>query len=158
MERNPAKMLENGGKAMEWAELCGEYRHALDAKNRLFIPAKLREVLGETFVITRKVEQCLAMYSKKEWDKFTAKLNTLPDSVVGDIKRFIYSKTQIVTPDTQGRVIINPELKLHSELDRNAVVIGVGDHAEIWAEELWSRKEASVDKSAMLELLRQLGL
>ena len=64
--------------------LLGEYRHVVDTKNRLFIPAKFREELGETFYITRKImEKCLAIYSEAEWQKFSEKLNTLPDSKVG---------------------------------------------------------------------------
>ena len=87
--------------------LLGEYRHVIDAKNRLFIPAKFREELGETFYITRKVmEKCLAIYSEAEWQKFSEKIYTLPDSKVGKIKQFIFSKTAQVTADSHGRILI----------------------------------------------------
>lgn len=138
--------------------LVGEYRHAIDTKSRLFIPAKHREQLGETFVITRKVEKCLALYSNEEWQKFTDKLNTLPDSVVGEIKQFIYPKTMIATPDSQGRVLISTDLRTYAKLEKNTVIIGVGDHGQIWSEELWAEKESSRDIDKMTELLRQLGL
>ena len=80
----------------------GEHKHSLDAKNRLFIPAKYRDMLGDSFYITRKMEKCLAIYSESEWNKLTDKLNTLPDSVVGSIKQFLYSKTISVSPDSQA--------------------------------------------------------
>ena len=67
----------------------GEYRHTLDAKNRVFIPAKHRELLGDSFYITRKTEQCLAISSEAEWDKLSDKLNSLPDSIVGMAKQFL---------------------------------------------------------------------
>ena len=138
--------------------LVGEYRHTLDAKNRLFIPAKYRETLGETFYITRKMDTCLAIYSEEEWKKFTDKLNTLPDSVVGDIKQFLYSKTICVTPDSQGRVVLTPDLINYAKIDKSTVIIGVGDHAQVWSEALWDEKERTRDMASMTELLKQLGL
>ncbi len=138
--------------------LVGEYRHAIDVKNRLFIPVKHREQLGDSFIITRKIEKCLALYSDAEWQKFTDKLNTLPDSVVGEIKQFLFPKTMWATPDAQGRVVITPELRGYAELEKNTVIIGVGDHAQIWSETRWEEKENARDAEAMVELLRTLGL
>ena len=150
--------IEKYRKGDEVMLLVGEYRHAIDAKNRLFIPAKHREQLGESFIITRKMEKCLALYSDGEWQKFTDKLNTLPDSVVGEIKQFLFPKTMWASPDAQGRVVITPELRSYAELDKNVVIIGVGDHAQIWSESRWQEKESKRDTDAMVELLRKLGL
>ena len=136
----------------------GEYKHSIDAKNRLFIPAKYRDMLGESFYITRKMEKCLAIYSESEWSKLTDKLNTLPDSVVGSIKQFLYSKTISATPDSQGRVVLPPELLGYASIDKNAVIIGVGDHLQIWSDKLWEEKENTIDTEALMEQLRQLGL
>lgn len=138
--------------------LLGEYRHTIDAKNRVFIPAKLREQLGETFVMTRKMEHCLALYSEYEWEKFAEKINTLPDSLVGAIKQFLFPKSVTVTPDSQGRIVIPSDLGQYAKLDKNAVIAGVGDHAEIWAEDLWTEKENNCDIAALTEQLRALGL
>ena len=136
----------------------GEYKHSIDAKNRLFIPAKYRDMLGESFYITRKMEKCLAIYSETEWSKLTDKLNTLPDSVVGSIKQFLYSKTISATPDSQGRVVLPPELLSYASIDKNTVIIGVGDHLQIWSDKLWEEKENAIDTEALMEQLRQLGL
>ena len=138
--------------------LVGEFHHALDAKNRLFIPAKYREELGESFYITRKTEKCLAVYSEEEWGKFTQKLNMLPDSKVGPLKQFIYSKTINVVPDSNGRVVLTPALTAYADIVKNVVIIGVGDHAQIWSEEAWSAKEQTVDLAAIADLLAQVGL
>ena len=138
--------------------LVGEYKHTLDAKNRLFIPAKIRESLGDSFYITRKMDTCLAIYSETEWTKFSEKLNTLPDSVVGEIKQFLYSKTICVSPDAQGRVVLSPELVNYAKIDKSTTIIGAGDHAQIWSEELWSERERTRDMASMTELLKQLGL
>ena len=136
----------------------GEFHHTLDAKNRIFIPAKYRTALGDSFYITRKMERCLAIYSEAEWAKMTDKLNTLPDSVVGAIKQFLYSKTVSVTPDGQGRIVLPPELMQYAAIEKNAVIIGVGDHLQIWSDALWSEKENTMDTAALMEQLRQLGL
>ncbi len=136
----------------------GEFHHTLDAKNRIFIPAKYRTALGDSFYITRKMERCLAIYSEAEWTKMTDKLNTLPDSVVGAIKQFLYSKTVSVTPDGQGRIVLPPELMQYAAIEKNAVIIGVGDHLQIWSDALWSEKENTMDTAALMEQLRQLGL
>lgn len=136
----------------------GEFRHSLDAKNRLFIPAKYRDMLGTTFYVTRKMEKCLAIYSEEEWNKLADKLNTLPDSIVGSIKQFLYSKTISVTPDSQGRIVLTPELLRYAAIDKNAVIIGVGDHLQVWSDTLWDEKEQSFDTNELAASLRELGL
>ncbi len=136
----------------------GEYRHTLDAKNRLFIPAKHREALGAAFYVTRKMEKCLGVYSEEQWSKMTEKLNTLPDSVVGPIKQFLFSKTICVSPDSQGRIVLPAELLRYAEIEKNAVIIGSGDHAQIWSDVLWDEKESQVDTAALMQQLREVGI
>ena len=137
---------------------CREYRYSLDSKNRIFIPAKYREILGESFIITRKLDPCLAIYTHEEWQKYSDKIKALPDSVAMELKEFIFPKTLVAEPDSQGRVIIPADLKDHAELDKNAVIIGVGDHAQIWSETMWEEREKKRDLASLRELMRQLGL
>lgn len=136
----------------------GEARHTMDAKNRLFIPAKYRDMLGASFYITRKTDTCLAIYSESEWQALTDKLNTLPDSIVGDIKQFLYSKTISVKPDNQGRVVLTPDLITYAGIDKNVVIIGVGNYLQVWAEDLWDQKEHSLDIGTIRAKMRELGL
>ncbi len=139
--------------------LLGEYRHALDPKNRLFIPAKFREELGETFYVTRKImDKCLAIYSEAEWQKFSEKLNTLPDSKVGKIKKFVFSKTAQVTADSHGRILIPANLLAYAEIERNTVIAGIGDHVQVWDEATWDTMEQETDLVEMEDLFCQLGL
>lgn len=137
---------------------CREYRYSLDAKNRIFIPAKYREILGDSFIITRRLDTCLALYTNEEWEKYSEKIKALPDSVAMELKRFIFPKTLLAEPDSQGRVIIPNDLKEYAQLEKNAVIIGVGDHAEIWSESLWDEREKTKDIEGLRELMRQLGL
>ena len=137
----------------------GEYRHVIDAKNRLFIPAKLREDLGESFYVTRKItEHCLAIYAEEEWQNFSSKLNSLPDSKVGRIKQFIFSKTAQLSPDSHGRILLPANLVEYAKLEKNVVVAGVGDHIQIWNEADWDIKEQEIDLVEMESLLSELGL
>jgi len=139
--------------------LLGEYRHALDPKNRLFIPAKFREELGETFYVTRKImDKCLAIYSEAEWQKFSEKLNTLPDSKVGKIKKFVFSKTAQVTADSHGRILIPANLLAYAEIERNTVIAGIGDHVQVWNEAAGDTMEKEMDLTEMEDLFCQLGL
>lgn len=138
-----------------------EYRHTLDAKNRIFIPAKFREELGDTFYITRKIAtRSLAVYSEAEWDKMTERINALPDSSVLDIKEFLFSKTISVSPDAQGRVMLTPPLVSYAEIDKSksAVIVGVGDHIQIWSAPLWDEHEEKRNMADLFEKLKQLGL
>ncbi len=140
-------------------QLVGEYFHTLDAKNRLFIPAKHREILGESFMITRKIgDKCLAAYSAEQWEKLSEKLTQFPDSVVNKLKKFLYSKTISVTPDAQGRVMLSSALIEYAKIEKNVAIIGCGDHAQIWAEIAWREDEENLDTAEMQELLIKLGL
>ena len=140
-------------------QLVGEYYHTLDAKNRLFIPSKHREILGENFMITRKVgERCLATYSAAEWEKFSEKLTQFPDSVVNKLKRFLYSKTIMVTPDAQGRVILPQEMLEFAGITKNVVTAGCGLYADIWAAERWEEDQLNDEPENSTEFMEEMGL
>ncbi len=137
----------------------GEYTHSIDAKNRLFIPAKFREQLGENFYITRKMNKtCLALYSEEKMQQITDNINAFPDSEVSEIKEFLYSKTVYATPDSNGRVCLSSSVIAYAGITRNAVIIGAGDHVQIWSEEQWAEQESKRDLEKMRQRLAALGL
>lgn len=137
--------------------LMGKFTHNLDVKNRLFIPAKHREQLGETFVITRNVDKCLSVFSMTEWEKYTDKLEQLPSTQAREIARFIYSGAAEVQPDGQGRVLIPAELLEYAGIQKSAVVVGCGRRAEIWAEEIWNERNGNAASDSLTELMINLG-
>ena len=107
----------------------GTFMHSLDPKNRVFVPAKLRTELGESFYITRKLtKQALAVYPAAEWEKLEKRLNELPDSEVGDIKIFLFSHSVAAVPDSQGRVLLPPDLTEYAGITKELAIVGVGDH------------------------------
>ncbi len=137
----------------------GEFNHTLDAKNRVFMPAKFREQLGEAFYVTRKMNKnCLAVYSESEMEKISEMINRFPDSEVSEIKTFLFSKTVYVTPDANGRVVLIPSILSYAQIERNVVIVGVGNHVEIWSDTLWEREESERNLESIRSKLASIGL
>ena len=135
----------------------GEYRHSLDAKNRVCIPAKFRELLGENFAISRINESCLLLFSEEEWIRYTDRLLNGVPADTKRIARRVFSKTTYATPDAQGRVVIPAKLCELAELEKNAVIIGAGNHAEIWSETNWDALDEELSDEALAATFDALG-
>ena len=117
----------------------GEYQHSVDAKGRLIVPAKFREALGETFVVTRGLDNCLFGYPMNEWRKLEEKLKDLPMTKKDTraFARFFFSGASEVEIDKQGRINIPSTLITHAHLEKECVVLGVSNRIEIWAKDAW---------------------
>ena len=131
-------MVKSGEK---WGIIMfmGEYHHSIDEKKRLIIPSKFRTELGESFVITRGLENCLFVYSLVEWNKITDKLKKLPFTKQNarNFNRFLLSGATITELDKQGRINIPSTLADFASLDKDCVIIGVNDRLEIWSKTKW---------------------
>ena len=138
--------------------LTGEYLHTIDAKSRVFVPAKLRESLGETFMLARSVDGCLSLYHADEWNKLCDKLAALPSSQTKNIKRFLFTFASEVTPDAHGRITLPQGLREYANLTKDAAFLGVGDHAEIWDAERWDAMKSGDDAAEIEMQMKELGL
>ncbi len=141
----------------------GNYMHTLDAKNRVFVPAKLRSELGETFYVTRKLtKKALAVYSPAGWEELQNKLASHPDSKFGNVKMFLFSHSIAATPDGQGRILLPPDLTEYAGITKEIAFVGVGDHLLIYAADVWRAEEAEQAKIANMEemrlLMQEIGL
>ena len=136
----------------------GVAAHSLDSKKRVFIPAKYRDDLGETFYITRKFDTYLSIYTSEDWDIYTEKLEKLPESIAAEVQDFILGGAQKCTMDSSGRIIIEDRLLKHARIDKNVVFVGAGKQIRVWAEELWNEREEKRDFAQMREVLGQYGL
>ena len=118
----------------------GEYHHSIDEKGRLIVPAKFREELGNSFIVTRGIENCLFVYPMNEWKKIVNKLETLPFTKrdAREFMRFFLSGASEAEFDKQGRINITSPLISYANLTKDCVVIGTGDRLEIWSLENWS--------------------
>ena len=138
--------------------MTGQYAHNIDAKGRLFIPAKLREELGETFHVTIGPDHCLTFYPNDTWDDFMAKFHDMPYSK-GKSLRALSANAVDCEPDGQGRILIPAKLRKYADLEKEVVVIGSFDRAEIWNAERWAREEAMAFESGSLEqAMEEMGL
>lgn len=119
----------------------GEYQHSIDDKGRLTIPAKFRDGLGTSFVITRGLDKCLFIYPKSEWNVIEEKLKNLPFTKADAraFTRFFFSGATECEWDKQGRVNIPANLREHAQLNKECVVIGVSNRVEVWSKELWEQ-------------------
>ena len=119
--------------------LIGEFEHSLDAKGRLIMPAKLREDIGERFVVTKGLDGCLFAFSLTEWTNFEEKLKTLPLSNKNsrEFTRFFLSGATECEIDKQGRFLIPNNLRQVANLEKEVIIIGVGTRIEIWNKDKW---------------------
>ncbi|MGV3464268.1 MAG: division/cell wall cluster transcriptional repressor MraZ [Heyndrickxia sp.] len=117
----------------------GEYQHNIDTKGRIIIPAKFRELLGETFVITRGLDRCLFGYPVEEWKQVEEKLKALPltKKDARAFTRFFFSGASESELDKQGRINIPTPLVDYAQLEKECVILGVSNRIEIWSKDLW---------------------
>ena len=131
----------------------GSHSHNIDSKGRVIIPAKMREQLGEQFVITRGFEECVAVYSMEEWEKVMERLSQLPSTQKSArrLKRMFLSYAVEVEPDKQGKVIIPSALREMAHIDKEVLVVGQENHIEIWNAESWNNYIGDDDEMSFEE-------
>jgi len=139
--------------------LRGEYHHYLDIKGRVNFPVKIREGLGERFILTRGLDSCLFVYSGEGWSELEDKLQALPMSKSRDVQRFFFASAVEVEPDKQGRILIPQNLRDYAGLERDIIIIGVSGRAEIWNRERWEEKldAITMDTVKMEQTMDELG-
>ena len=142
--------------------LLGEFKHNLDSKNRITIPAKLRVELGERPVLTRGLDNCLFIYPHRDWQLFMEKINNLPlgQKKARDFKRFMLSGACEIEIDDMGRALIPDSLKKYAGLEKSIVVIGVSDRIELWNEDVWNKYISESEKIStdIAEGLSEFGI
>ncbi len=142
--------------------LIGEYRHTIDTKKRLALPAKFRTELGKTVVITRGFENCLIVYPQKEWKIMSDKLGKLPVSQADarGFSRIMLAGAMEVALDKLGRILIPEYLKKYAGLKKNAVVCGLSNRLEIWDAKKWAiyRGKMEKDLGNLAVNLKELGI
>lgn len=142
--------------------LIGEYRHTIDGKRRIALPAKFRRELGRKVVITRGLDSCLFVFNTTQWRSIVEKLNRLS---VGQADgrafgRYLFAGASEVEVDALGRILVPSELAVHAHLESHTVFIGVNDRCELWNEKTWDTYRASVEKEAdrVAEKLGSIGV
>lgn len=149
--------MVTGGEKWGIFMFMGEYHHSLDDKGRLIIPSKFRAELGDKFVITRGIENCLFAYPIERWETIVHKLESLPFTKkdARNFTRFFLSGATVAEFDKQGRINITSPLITYAGIKKDCVVIGTGDRLEIWAKDAWENffDSASINMSDIAENL-----
>ena len=140
--------------------LIGEYEHSLDAKGRLIMPAKLREDIGESFIVTKGLDGCLFAFSKTEWSNFESKLKALPlsNKNARDFSRFFFAGAIECEIDKQGRFLISSNLRDFAGLEKDVVIIGMTSRLEIWSKEKWIKCDENISADEIAENMTMLGI
>ncbi len=140
----------------------GEYQHSIDPKGRVFMPAKFREDLGEKFVVTKGLDNCLFVYPNEEWKSLEQKLRTLPltSKEARAFIRFFFAGAAECEADKQGRILLPANLRDYAGLEKDLSIIGVSTRVEIWNRDAWEsyNGESSMDQEAIIEKMAELGI
>lgn len=146
VEKSGSKWLQVG-EGGTIAMFMGEYGHTIDAKGRIIVPVKFRESLGDNFIITKGLDNCLFVYTNEEWQRFEEKLKTLPltNKNARTFTRFFLAGAADVELDKQGRILIPSVLREFASLQKDVVFVGVGSRIEIWSKESWNDSISNYD-------------
>ncbi len=140
--------------------LYGGYQHNIDKKGRVFIPAKFRDELGESFMICRGIygKRCLCVYSQPQWEALVAKIGMLPSAKSSMVKRFLYDGAFNVEFDSQGRILIPATLREYAQLEGEAHIIGMDTNLELWNTELWQAENEQYTPESIADIVLGLEL
>ena len=137
--------------------LIGQYQHSIDAKGRLFIPAKFREELGETFYVTIGLDGCLSVYSDTKWASLIEKVEALPLSKARSM-RTLFANAAKCEPDAQGRILIPAKLREYAKLEKEVIITGASRCVELWNPERWAPIESEgLDPENLAAAMEELG-
>ena len=138
--------------------MTGQFPHNIDAKSRLFIPAKLREELGDVFHVTIGQDGCLWVFSDADWNAFMEDLKSQPYSKVKRLRPFFANASDCV-PDAQGRILIPAKLRQHAALEKEVIINGSFGRLELWNPDRWNAIEsASLESGDWEQAMEEMGL
>lgn len=137
--------------------LYGRYEHNIDAKGRIFVPAKLREKLGDNFIAAAVIDHCISLYSLEEWDKLQQGLADMPFTKARKLQRYLSSNAADVQVDSQGRILLPRHLMTYALLEKEALVIGAGNRAEIWNPDNYEKDSGTMTTEEVENEFMELG-
>ncbi len=137
----------------------GEFEHSVDSKNRIFVPAKFREELGETFMVVRDIRRpILKMYSLEAWQEYLVPIRAQERKISEKTMRYLHRNAAQVSPDSQGRIVLSASLLAYAEIKKEAMVVGCSDYCEIWALDKYTAEIENEDIDEIRAELERLGL
>ncbi len=139
----------------------GEYSHSIDTKGRVIVPAKIRENLSDSFVVTKGLDNCLFLYNIEDWNILSEKIKALPvtDKSVRQFVRFFFGGAMELELDSQGRILIPNNLRDFAGFKKDILTIGVSNRVEIWSKENYDMySDSNVFDDVLAEKMASLGI
>lgn len=138
----------------------GEYNHTVDAKGRLIVPSKFRDLLGEEFVVTKGLDGCLFVYPKEEWNVIEEKFRNVSQfsKDARKLARFFFAGAATCEVDKQGRILLPAVLRDYAKIEKDVVLAGVLNHIEIWSKDKWIETNEYDDVEEIAEHMADLGI
>ena len=137
----------------------GEYAHNVDPKNRIFVPAKFRDELGESFIVARDLRGArLKVFSLEGWQEYIAPILSQERKISEKAMRYLHRNASQVSPDAQGRILLSRELLDYAQISKEAVVVGCSTYLEIWSLENWKSEIEDEDSDEIRFELEKFGL
>lgn len=140
----------------------GEYQHTLDTKGRMFVPAKFRDDLGDTFIVTLGLDNCLFVFPQEEFDRLKAKLDaiSITNKDARTFARFFFARASECEMDKQGRIMLPSTLREYAGLTKDVTVVGVSNRVELWNTEAWESTHSfeNFSPDELSEKMELLGL
>ena len=149
---------KRGGGEVSLNKLNGTFYQSMDVKGRMSFPNKLREIIGDSFVVTKGIDECLFVYSLENFEVLSEKLEALPMSQARNIQRFFLASAQVVEADKQGRILVPMPLREFAHLEKDIVVAGVSGRAEIWDRSRWDEYNAAISEEDVMSSMEGLGI
>lgn len=137
--------------------LIGEYTHTIDPKGRVNFPAKLLRHFGERFIVTKGLDNSLFVYSLEEWSILEAKINAMPMSKARALQRFLFAGAVEIEPDKQGRILIPQNLRDFAGLQKDVMIIGASNRAEIWDKNAYEAASEELTADMVADAMDELG-
>ena len=137
--------------------LIGGSQHTIDAKGRMFFPARFRDEMWENITICRGVEKCLMLYTEKEWAKFSERIGEQPFSVSSKLQRYFFSTAAFCSVDAQGRLLLPQQLRDFAGIKKDVWVTGVRDRVEIWDIDEWNKAQDAMTTEDVKNLMDEIG-
>ena len=138
----------------------GEFRHTIDGKGRVAVPARFRAELAAGATVCRWLENCVAIFPKQAWQQLAdaAATERYADAGARAFTRFLFSGAFEVELDAQGRLVLPATLRQFGGLKTEAVVVGAADHLELWEPARWGGESAAMSSDEFAERIGGLGL
>jgi len=139
--------------------LLGEFKSTLDSKGRMNFPVKVREELGDVFMISKTLDQhCIKVYTMEDWNALADKIKELPQTKTANLQRVLFGSAFAVEPDKQGRALIPAPLREYAGLKADVVIVGLVGRAEIWDKEKWEEFNSADKDEDIVSVAMELGL